>query len=276
MKASTRAVMSSLMFAVLAAGCNEGTSGQGAVSTNFAITGSGQNAVVQNNLQKAFSLIVPSAIALAPAPLVDSNGANIDLNEAWIVLRHIQFKTSEIADSGENGSSTAHYNGPFFIDLLSNNPVSFGEILLPKEGLKRVKMLLHKSNNLPSNAPIALNGKSIYLSGLVNSHNFTYAADDTTDFQISGPNAVVPEAEKDLLAVIRMADLFKKIDLSGINADTNITSSARFPAVNPCPSIHPTASDLYTCFRMGLNQEAKFGKDNGDKDLDASDDVVNE
>ncbi|WPU63553.1 hypothetical protein [Peredibacter starrii] len=274
MKAYLKATLGSIMISVLATGCNQDSSNSNSVSTNFAVTGSGQNAVAQGQFQKAFSFIMPSAIALTPPLLVDSNGTQVDLNEAWIALKHIQFKTSVSDDS--NGNSVAHYNGPFYINLLSDQPVSFGEIILPQEGLRRVKMLLHKGNSIPADAPAGLSGKSIYFNAMVNSQNLIFEADETTDFSISGSNAVVPERDKDLLTVIRMADLFKKIDLSGINSNTTISSSSRFPAVNPCPEIHPSASDLYTCFRMGISQEARFGKDDGDKDLDANDEVVNE
>lgn len=275
MKAHLKFILGTLAFTTLLIGCNEGPSGSNSVQTNFSITGSGQNAVAQNAVEKTFSFLIPSAVALTPAPLVDSNGSNVDLNEAWIVVKHVQFKTSE-SDDNKEAYSNLHYKGPFYVDLLSDEPISFGEISLPEKELRRVKMLLHKGNSLPENVPSALNGKSIYLNGVVNSYNFTYAADDTTDFAVSGPNAVLPEEEKDLLMVIRIADLIKKIDLSSINGNVSITSSSRYPATNPCPLIHPTANDLYTCFRMGLAQEAKFGKDNGDKDLDSSDDIVNE
>jgi hypothetical protein len=43
-------------------------------------------------------------------------------------------------------------------------------------------------------------------------------------------------------------------------------------ATNPCPLIHATATNLYTCFRQGMNQAAKFGQDDGDDDL--SDDEI--
>ncbi|HXH75341.1 MAG TPA: hypothetical protein VNJ08_10275 [Bacteriovoracaceae bacterium] len=264
----------SLLMATTLISCSKENKSSSVV-TNFALTGSGQNAVAQTNFLNPFSWLIPTAVALSPAPLEDLNGAVINLNEAWIVLKKIQFSSQESETSGEGNNYSAHYQGPFFIDLLSDAPVSFGEVSLPESGLRRVKMLLHKENNVPSYAPAALSGKSIYFNGIVNAYNFIYAADDTTDFQISGPNAVVPEESNDLLAVIRIADVFKKIDLSGINADTIITSASRFPAVNPCPAIHPTAPDLYTCFKMGIALEAKFGKDNGDKDLDGSDDIVN-
>ncbi|MBA2405199.1 MAG: hypothetical protein H0V66_10545 [Bdellovibrionales bacterium] len=269
-----KVAMISLLMATTIISCNKEESDSGVV-TNFAITGSGQDAVAQSFLQKPFSWIIPSAVALSPPALEDSNGSVIDLNEAWIVLKKIQFNSSESDNDVGNANYSAHYKGPFFIDLLSDTPISLGEIRLPERGLRRVKMLLHKDNNVPASAPAALSGKSIYLNGMINTHNFIYVADDTTDFQISGPNAVLPEEDKDLLAVIRLADLLKKIDLSGIVADTTIDSASRFPAVNPCPLIHAPASDLYTCFVKGIAQAAKFGKDNGDKDLDSNDDTVN-
>lgn len=270
-----KAAVLSLLMASTLLSCNQKDDKKSGVVTDFAITGSGQDAVAQNIFQKSFSWVIPTAVALTPPALEDSNGTVVDLNEAWIVLKKIQFNSSETADAGEGENYSEHYKGPFFIDLLSDAPVSFGKIRLPESGLHRVKMLLHKDNNVPSSAPAELNGKSIYLNGMINSHNFIYVADDTTDFNISGPNAVIPEEGKDLLAVIRLADIIKKIDLSGINADTTISSSSRFPAINPCPLIHAPASDLYTCFIKGIAMEAKFGKDNGDKDLDGSDDTVN-
>lgn len=270
-----KAAMISLLMASTIVGCNNDEGRRSGVVTNFAITGSGQDAVARNIIQKSFTWFIPTAVALTPPALEDSNGTVVDLNAAWIVLKKIQFNSNETSDPGEGENYSEHYKGPYFIDLLSNTPVSFGKIRLPESGLRRVKMLLHKDNNVPVSAPAELNGKSIYLNGMVNSHNFIYVADDTTDFQISGPNAVMPEEGKDLLAVIRLADIFKKIDLSGISADTTISSASRFPAVNPCPLIHAPASDLYTCFIKGIAMEAKFGKDNGDKDLDGSDDTVN-
>ncbi len=103
---------------------------------------------------------------------------------------------------------------------------------------------------------------------------FTYVTDDTTDFQVYGENAVYPESGKKLMVTFRIADLFKQIDLSAITADTDISATNRVNAVNPCPTIHASATNLYTCFRQGMNQAAKFGKDNGDDDL-SDDESVN-
>lgn len=280
MKASFKSVLSTILFSTAIAGCNQGSSGgSNGVTTNFSMTSSNEVTVASNSYQKMLNALVPTAIALEPLNLRDSGNRSVDLDDAWIVVKKIQFSASA-SDSSDGNDDSYHYKGPFYIDLLSDAPSQLGQITLPEVGIRRVKMLLHKSTNgdFPSMAPSALIGNSIYLKGQVNGLNFSYAADDTTDFSISGSNAVVPEAGKDFLAVIRMADLFKKIDLSDISEGTNITSSNRVVTStnDPCPEIHAQANDLYTCFQKGIALSAKLGKDNGDKDLNSSDEIVNE
>ncbi len=247
--------------------CNSSSTGSSdnAVTTNFAITGSGMNATVST------SWIFPSAYALTPPPLLDSNLANVDLYDAWMVVKKIHFFRT--ADPNALALSADHYSGPFFVDLLDGTPDPFGSITLFPEGLRQVKMLLHKSNSLPPGVPPELNGNSIFFSGRVNGFNFSYVTDDTTDFKIYGPKAVSPEGGK-LMVTIRIADLIKKIDLSAITADTAISPTNRVNSANPCPLIQAGLNNLYSCFRLGMNSEAKFGKDNGDDDL-ADDETVN-
>lgn len=241
--------------------CNQSSTGSSnnAVSTDFAITASGMNATVST------SWFFPTAYALTPPPLVDANMANVDLLEAWIVVKKVHFFRASNPDAIP--TSADHYQGPFHVDLLDGTPEPFGSIRLYPEGLRRVKMLLHKSNSLPAGAPSALAGNSMYFRGQVNGFAFTYSTDDTTDFQVYGENAIYPESGKKLMMTFRIADLFKQIDLSAITADTDISASNRVSAVNPCPTIHASATNLYTCFRQGMNKAAKFGKDDGDDDL---------
>ena len=261
-----RSLALSFLSTLLSCQSSSTGSSDNAVTTNFAITGSGMNATVST------SWIFPSAYALTPPPLLDSNLANVDLFDAWIVVKKIHFfRTS---DPSALALSADHYSGPFFVDLLDGSPEPFGSIRLFPEGLRQVKMLLHKSNSLPAGVPPELNGNSIFLSGQVNGHAFSYVSDDTTDFKIFGSRAVSPESGKSLMVTIRIADLIKKIDLSAITADTVISPNNRVNSVNPCPLIQAGANNLYTCFRQGMNTEAKFGKDNGDDDL-ADDETVN-
>ncbi|MES2526442.1 MAG: hypothetical protein V4598_05120 [Bdellovibrionota bacterium] len=248
--------------------CDSSSTGSSdnAVTTDFAITGSGMNATVST------SWFFPSAWALTPPPLVDANMANVDLFDAWIVVKKIHFFRT--ADPNALALSADHYQGPFFVDLLDGSPEPFGSIRLFPEGLRQVKMLLHKSNSIPAGVPAELSGNSIFFAGQVNGHNFSYVSDDTTDYKIYGNRAVAPESGKKLMVTLRIADLIKKIDLSAITADTAISPTNRVNAVNPCPLIQAGLNNLYSCFRQGMNTEAKFGKDNGDDDL-SDDETVN-
>ncbi|HXH32108.1 MAG TPA: hypothetical protein VNJ01_14990 [Bacteriovoracaceae bacterium] len=268
------ATIIALSALVVSCGGDESSS-PGVVTTGLSMTGSGQPAVVRTNFNKIFSLLMPSAIALPPAPLVDSTGTSVTMNDAWIVIKSIEFEANEISDGSEVDGDEVELAGPFHVDLLSSLPLSFGDVQVPASGLRRIKMKLHKVDALPAGAPAALNNNSIYLTFTRGLISFTYLSDDTAKFEIGGPNPVVPNNTEDLLVEIKTADLIKKIDLSGISNGTIITASARFPkATPPCPLIQPSATDLYTCFRKGLETQADFGSDDGDFDLDANDESV--
>lgn len=230
--------------------------------------------MAQTNTQKLFSLFVPSAIALTPPPLLDANNQSVSLSEAWVVIKEIEFEAQELPDGTETDGDEVEFQGPYFVDLLSVAPISFGDSAIPATGIRRVKMKLHEADSLPAAAPVGLTSKSIYFNGTVNGFAFSYAADDSTELEIAGPNPIVPSSSKDMLIVIKMADLFRRIDLSSIAAPTDIHTGNRVNAVNPCPLIDASATDLYTCFRKGLSSESSFGNDDGDKDLDANDETV--
>lgn len=276
MKTSLKCLATGLSFSLLLAGCNQGGSpvSGGGVATGLTMTGSGQPAVALSNTQKFFSLFMPSAVALTPPLLVDSTSLSVNLTEAWIVIKEIEFESQEVAGATEQDGNEVEFQGPYFVDLLSDAPLSFGDAVVPASGLRRVKMKLHEADSLPASVPVELTSKSMYLSGTVNGVAFTYAADDSTELEIGGPNPIVPNSAQDMLIVIRMADLFKKIDLSSINIATDIHAGNRVNVVNPCPLIDASATDLYTCFRKGFSTEGNFGNDDGDKDLDINDDSV--
>ncbi len=244
------------------------------VTTNFSMTGSAQPAVLLSRFDKFIQFLIPTAIALPPPSLEDSNGTTVTLTEAWLAVEKIEFKANEVADESETENEEIEFEGPFYVDLLSETPTNFGEMTIPESGIRRIKMELHEVEDLPADAPAALDGKSIFFSGTVGVHNFTYSADDSTEIEFAGSSAVTPSAELDMLAVIKTAEIFKKIDLSAITGNTDIDSSNRVSAVNPCPLIDESADDLYTCFRKGLETESNFGNDDGDDDLDESDDTV--
>lgn len=275
MKTSLKCLVTGLSFSFFLAGCNQGGSPSGdGVITGLAMTGSGQPAVALSNSQKLFSLFIPSAVALTPPLLVDSTSLNVNLTEAWVVIKEIEFESHEVAGDSEQDGNEIEFQGPYFVDLLSNAPISFGDAVVPATGLRRVKMKLHEADTLPGSVPVELASKSIYLSGTVNGVAFTYAADDSTELEISGANPIVPNSTHDMLIVIRMADLFKKINLSSINISTDIHAGNRVNVAGACPLIDASANDLYTCFRKGFSTEGNFGNDDGDSDLDINDESV--
>ncbi len=275
MKNSLKCLATGMTLSLLMAGCNQSSSPiAGGVTTGLTMTGSGQPAIAQTDMQKFFSLFVPSAIALTPPLLIDSTSQTVNLNEAWIVIKEIEFESQEVSDGSEQDGNEVKFLGPYFVDLLSDAPISFGDAVVPVTGIRRVKMKLHEAESLPASVPVQLTSKSIYFSGTVSGVPFSYAADDSAELEIGGPNPVVPNTAQDMLIVIRMADLFKKIDLSSIVGATDIHAGNRVNVVNPCPLIDASATDLYTCFRKGLSSEGNFGNDDGDKDLDINDETV--
>lgn len=288
MKNALTLMVTTLSFSALITGCNNQTAESGStVTTGFSITGSGQDTVVKTNMEKILSLVVPSAYALTPPPLVDANGESVTLDEAWLVVKKIEFHTKEEdsfsrqpqngSQESENkcyGSDSANLRGPHFVNLLSEEPTTVETAALPVSGIKRLKMELHKSLTIPEAAPEGLKGNSIYLSGMSNGIPFTFASSESSEFKIKGPHAVKPETSKKMIAMIKIAGVFKRIDLSVITQSTAISLENKIPAVNPCPLIDQDAQNLYTCFRKGLESQARFGKDNGDSELDHHDQCV--
>lgn len=248
------------------------------ISTSLFMTGSGNDAVVNmgGEKNKLFDFIFPTAVALTPPLITDLNNRSINLNDAWIVIKEIEFKTNEIASTNESSQSKEiELNGPFFVDLLSNAPVSFGDVIVsPDVGIRRIKMQLHKTINIPNSAPLGLANNSIYLSGTVAGVAFSFSSADSAEFEIGGSNPIFPNSSKDLLAVIRLSNMFNKINMASITSSTDISATNRVATADPCPLIDSSSSDLYTCFRKGLSHEANFGNDDGDKDLDSSDQTV--
>ena len=135
-------------------------------------------------------------------------------------------------------------------------------------------MELFRDGPAPAGAPSDLNSNSIYFEGSVGGNLFTYKADDNTEIEVGGDNGITPDASSNLILVIRFAGLFKKIKLSAITNGIVISTNNKVAEANPCPLIDASASDLYTCFRKGLETTANFGIDSGGHDLNETDNKV--
>ncbi|MEK2647085.1 hypothetical protein [Bdellovibrio sp. BCCA] len=257
---------------------SEGGTTTGNPLINFKITGSSSAATVAfhrpNFVSPWLYEILKPAMALPPPSLVDSNGVTINLSEAWMVVRSVEFKPSETPDAGEVDGDSVSYEGPYVVNLLTATPESLGQVRVPTSTLRRIKMKLHNADSLPNTAPPALLNKSIYWKGSISGHDFTISSREGYEFELAGPNGVTLSDNSNVLMSIQIANLFKKMNFSGITSTTDIDENNRFPTANPCPSIDSSATDLYTCFTKGLKSESNLGRDdNGDDELSGDDSV---
>ena len=260
--------------AVLMFGCSQQKS-SGLVTSSFKMTGSSSAATVAHYSPKSiWEVFINRAHALMPASMVDSTGLSITLSEAWTVVKEVEFKSEEI-EGVEDSEIEIEFQGPYVVDLLSATPMVLDTQQIAEKGIRRIKMKLHKAESLPVDAPAGLANNSIFVTGTVGGNNFTLQMDDSTEMQIAGPNSFVPGENSELLVEIQLANIFKQINMSTVVNNEVIDSSNRHSGANLCNAIDPSANDIYTCVRKGLEMHANFGQDNdGDDDLDSNDSDV--
>ena len=264
--------ISSAAFVVSCAPKNNSTS---QITSGFKMTGSSSAATVaKQSPQSIFGLFINQAYALIPTSLQDSTGLPITLNQAWTVVKEVEFKSEEVAGL-EDSEIEVEFQGPYVVDLLSNAPMVLDTQQIAEKAIRRIKMKLHKAESLPASAPAGLINNSIFISGVVAGNNFTFQLDDSTEIQIAGPNSFQPSENSELLVEIQLANIFKQINMSSIINNEVISSANRHNGSNLCNSIDPSANDIYTCIRKGLEKHSNFGQDNdGDDDLDSNDSKV--
>lgn len=267
------------IFCLALLGCqsNSGTS-TGNPLVSFKMTSSSEPTTVAFHRPSYVSPwlyeILKPALALPPPVLVDSTGLTINMNEAWIVVEKIEFKPTETAEASEVDGDDVSFTGPYIVDLLATNPESLGQARISTSVVRRIKMTLHNADTLPNTAPPALLGKSIYWTGTVNGNAFTISTAQGYQYELAGPNGVAVADNSNILMSIRIADLFKKIDLSAVTNGMDISESNRVTAANPCATIDASATDIYTCFIKGLETETNLGNDDdGDGELSGDDSV---
>lgn len=270
-----------ILFLLTFTGCNQNKSNNtqtGNPLVSFAITGSSSSAtaVYKHESIKIWDLLIPKAIAYpAPMLMIDANGNSVQLTQNWINIEEIEFKSSEMKESGELDGSHIDFSGPYSINLFSDSPQLLGLNSIVLNQVRRIKMKLSRTSTIPTSAPSGFLGKSIYLTGTVNGVSFSFSTVDETEMQVAGANAVTPLENTALLLELKTANLIKKINMSAISFTTAITDSNRVTASNPCPSIEPNANDLYTCIKKGYETESNLGRDDdGNFRLDNSEESV--
>ena len=270
--------MKVIVAGMVAAGLGCAKSSNGATATaSLKMTGSSQPASVASYKQgnPLLQLLSPVAIAFPPPAMVDSTGSVVQLTQSWVVIKEIEFKQDEVAGSSEVAGSEIKFKGPYVVDLLSMIPASLGAAEVPAGVYRRIKMKLEKDAVLPAGSPTQLMGNSNYLQGTVAGKSFKYTSQDGTEFKISGPGGVNISDTANMVIGVKISDLIKKINLTAVVNNVAISESNRVSAMNACPTIDASAADLYTCFRKGLEQAGKFGRDSNDNgEIEATEDEV--
>ena len=276
-KLSKLKIASALTIAAMYSACQpSANAGATLVSSNLKMTGSSKAATVaQQSPRGKLSLLLNQALAFVSPGIVDSNSASINLTNAWVVIKEIEFEAAETEGAEEVDGSEVAFEGPYYVDLLSNNPVTLDTQPIPDNAYKRMKMKLHSSSAaLPSGVPSELLGNSIFVQGTVGANNFTFLLDDSTELSIAGANPIVPAEGASLLVEVNLANIFKQIDMSSVTNNEVISHTNRHAGFNLCASIDASANDLYTCIRKGLETHSDFGEDkDGNDDLEPSEDV---
>lgn len=267
------ALMASLQTACAPA---SGTSTGNPVVANFVITNSSQPvaALARHLYERIVGVFFPQARALPPPAMQDANGAMVTLSSVWLSVKSIELKPLEQPLPAETDDEIA-LAGPLHVDLLSASPEVLGQVALVDQLYRRIEMKLSREGVPPAGAPAGFQGNSIYVEGVVGGRTFTYAAVDETEFRVSGPGGFQPQQASNILVVVKFADLIKKTDLSGVTDGSLISHTNRVAAT--CPEIDPSALDVYTCFRKGLEALATAGLDrDGDHHLSGSDDSIDD
>lgn len=278
---NVKVMVAGFAVALVGSGCAKSATDSKLVSTALVMTGSSQPTTIANykKTPPLFQLLAPTAVALAPPAMTDSGTRVINLNKAWITVKEVEFKLAEVAGAEEVASSEVKFQGPYFVDLLSTIPASFGSAEVPAGVYRRIKMKLEKDSALPAGAPTQLAGNSIYFEGTVSGLAFSYAATDGSEFKIAGPGGVNLTDNANLVLGVKVSDLFRLINMDAVAAapNKNISDANRIStgSVSACPSIDASVRDIATCFRKGLEKAGKFGKDSdNDGEIEAGDDEV--
>ncbi len=277
---SFKVVLAGLATALVGVGCAKSATDTPTVTAALAMTGSSQPKSVANykKAHPLLQLFSPTAVAFPPPAMTDATTRVVTLNTAWIVVKEVEFKLAEVAGAGEVEGAEVKFRGPYFVDLLSTIPASFGSASVPAGVYRRVKMKLEKDSTLPAGAPAGLMGKSILLEGNVSTTAFSYTSTDGTEFKIAGPGGVNLSETANLMLGVKMSDLFRMINMDAVVAFAGskaISEANRIPAAGACPLIENSSNDIYTCIRKGLEKAGKFGKDSdNDGEIEVGEDEV--
>lgn len=243
---------------------------------SLAMTSSSAAASVARLKPNFLNLAINSAYALPPpSSMVDAASNTITIDHIWVNFGQVEFKFDESSSGSEQDGDDVEFDGTYAVDLLTSSPESFVSGNINTSQMSRIKIKLVKTSSLPTGAPNGFLGKSIFISGTVNSHAFSYSTEDESVIEISGPSLLSAVENKTLLIELQIANFIKRINLSAITTSTSINDTNRVAVSNPCPNIENGSSDLFTCFYKGFSKNSNLGRDDdGDFELDEEEDSV--
>ncbi len=261
--------ISYLLSFVFIHGCADTRTGNPG-EVNLVVTSSNQSfnvASIRDKFIFKFD-IMKTAVAATLTGLLDSQGRDVTITNAWIALENIEFKL-DTTDTASDAENEIKFIGPYYVDLLADSPTVIDTQSIALNTYKRIKFKLHANVDLPTGVPSGMSERSIYLVGTVNGHTFTYSPKDETEAEIFNTEGVKPDAGQDLLLVFNFKDLIENIDLAAITSDLEIWDDNKVASTDACPNLSPGAEDLFKCFREGIETQSKFGKDSdGDDEID--------
>lgn len=276
---SVKLIFKFILIALISSSCakkDPGTS-TGNPMVELTMTSSNNVATVAKSFLHLLinSLIPPTFAKLPPNSMVDSQGNNVTISKFWISLGEMEFKLEETASSEE--SAEVSFTGPYSIDMLSDTISPLATSAISTNQFRRLKYKLKKFTSVPNNAPADVLNNAIYISGTVNGNPFIYTTSSEVENSIAGPSAVQAPDQSRILVQLQLANLIKKINLSGINSPTttNINEANRLSGSTVCPSVDTSLTDVYTCFLKGFESESNIGRDdNKDGELNSSESTV--
>lgn len=257
------------------------TTGNPLVSLKMTSSTSSTAVAVMNFGRWLEGLFFPRATAAAPPSLVDRNNNAVTLDQGWIVVREIEFESTEVADVSETDGDDVKLVGPYVVDLFAANPDLIGQAEVVSSDIRRIKMKMHKLESATDGAPTALVSNSIYFHGTLAGKELVLSSEGGTEFEVGGPTALTVRDGMPLLLAIKLVPLIAKIDMSHlvsqnapivINDNTKGDTGSNVPI---CPDIDSSSTTVYDCFRKGLEQQADLGKDaDGSGDIEEDEEGV--
>lgn len=108
---------------------------------SFAMGGSSAPTTVALNNMKLplLGIFFKKAVALPPPLLRDSNNVTVNLTEAWISVKQVEFKATEMPGVGEVSGDSVSFQNPTAINLIASTVQSFGRARA-NPALRRIKM----------------------------------------------------------------------------------------------------------------------------------------